>query len=171
MSDAQHKTAKKPKRRSFWEPESEKLVAWLNDQSDLGTSLELIIVDALHKYGEGDVIKSYLRQREEAFYQNEPQSTPKQPVREPIQQVETSVEQAVEESPTVVEEVVADSEPEIPIDIEEPELESDYDEDDEPFDIDEIVSRSDDESPSEEKEPEYDPLSIMFQDSGSTFNK
>lgn len=54
----------KRKRRSFWEPESETIVNWLNQQTDLGTSLQLIIVDAIKKYGNGDVIKAYLAQRE-----------------------------------------------------------------------------------------------------------
>ena len=51
------------KRRSFWEPDNEVIKKWLKDQTDLGTSLELIIVDAIRKYGEGDVIRAYLSKR------------------------------------------------------------------------------------------------------------
>ena len=54
----------KRKRRSFWEPESEALKAWLDAQNDLGVSLQLIIVDAMQTYGAGDVIKAHLSQRE-----------------------------------------------------------------------------------------------------------
>lgn len=54
----------KRKRRSFWEPESETLKAWLDAQNDLGVSLQLIIVDAMQTYGGGDVIKAHLSQRE-----------------------------------------------------------------------------------------------------------
>lgn len=58
------KKQNRPKRRSFYEPESKKLIDWLNAQHDLGTSLQLIIVDAIQKYGDGDVIKAYLKTRE-----------------------------------------------------------------------------------------------------------
>lgn len=57
-------TDKKRKRRTFWEPESPNVVAWLNAQGDLGMSLQLIIVEAMNKYGTDDVIQSHLRQLE-----------------------------------------------------------------------------------------------------------
>lgn len=71
MSEPVHSSQQQPsqsdakrKRRSFWEPESETLKAWLDAQNDLGVSLQLIIVDAMQTYGAGDVIKAHLSQRE-----------------------------------------------------------------------------------------------------------
>lgn len=91
---------KQRKRRSFWEPDSPALIKWLDEQNELGTSLQLIIVDAIHKYGEGDVIKAHLSQREQQYYSNEAAApvTPKTPVSTPpvapVQQAEpTYVEQ------------------------------------------------------------------------------
>lgn len=77
-------TNKKRKRRSFWEPESETLIKWLDQQSDLGTSLQLIIVDAIRKYGDGDAVKSYLRQRESDFKPEEHETV--RQVEQPIQE-------------------------------------------------------------------------------------
>lgn len=98
---------KQRKRRSFWEPDSPALIKWLDEQNELGTSLQLIIVDAIHKYGEGDVIKAHLSQREQQYYANEAAApmTPKTatavsttPVA-PVQQVEpTYVEQPTVEN-------------------------------------------------------------------------
>ncbi|OMF76745.1 hypothetical protein [Paenibacillus glucanolyticus] len=53
----------KRKRISFWESESKEIRDWCKAQSNLGTSLELIIADAIKVYGEGDVIKAFLNQR------------------------------------------------------------------------------------------------------------
>lgn len=53
----------KPKRISFWESENEVIRQWCKDQTNLGTSLDLIIADAIKVYGKGDVIKAYLNQR------------------------------------------------------------------------------------------------------------
>lgn len=60
------KTSKKStrKRRSFFEPESKVLADWLAEQNDLGVSLQLIIVDAIRNYGDGDVIQAFLTARE-----------------------------------------------------------------------------------------------------------
>ncbi|MGC6586200.1 hypothetical protein ACPV3A_14680 [Paenibacillus sp. Dod16] len=53
----------KRKRISFWESESKEIRDWCKAQANLGTSLDLIIQDALQTYGEGDVIKAHLNQR------------------------------------------------------------------------------------------------------------
>ncbi|MBD7970284.1 hypothetical protein [Paenibacillus gallinarum] len=55
--------SEKPKRISFWESENEVIRQWCKDQTNLGTSLDLIIADAIKVYGKGDVIKAYLNQR------------------------------------------------------------------------------------------------------------
>lgn len=54
---------KKRKRRSFWEPESKPIIEWMNNQSDLGKSLQLVIVDAIKQYGKGDAVDAYLQRR------------------------------------------------------------------------------------------------------------
>jgi len=64
----------KRKRRSFWEPDSPSVKAWLDAQTELGTSLQLIIVDAIRKYGQGDVIKAHLNQREDIVISGEQRS-------------------------------------------------------------------------------------------------
>jgi len=51
----------KRKRRSFYVPESPKMRAWLDNQKDLGLSLQVLIRDALERYGEGDVAEGYIR--------------------------------------------------------------------------------------------------------------
>lgn len=55
--------SEKRKRISFWESESEEIKEWCKAQTNLGTSLDLIIADAIQVYGKGDVIKAYLNQR------------------------------------------------------------------------------------------------------------
>lgn len=93
----------KRKRRSFWEPESETIVNWLNQQTDLGTSLQLIIVDAIEKYGDGDVIKAYLTQRESGLGQ----------IPRPVQVTETRPTQERYEKPEVKRKSIRESRPEI----------------------------------------------------------
>lgn len=63
MAKRQTKKASR-KRRSFFEPESKVLSEWLAQQNDLGVSLQLIIVDAIRNYGDGDVIQAFLTARE-----------------------------------------------------------------------------------------------------------
>jgi len=50
-------------RRTFYEPDQQYIVDWLDSQHNLGTSLQLIITDAIHRYGEGDVIEQYIARR------------------------------------------------------------------------------------------------------------
>lgn len=104
----------KRKRRSFWEPESETIVNWLNQQTDLGTSLQLIIVDAIEKYGNGDVIKAYLTRRESGLGQilRPAQVTETSPIQERYE--EPRVEQRTEQ-PDVRREPVRESRPEVPV--------------------------------------------------------
>lgn len=53
------------KRRSFWEPESDRANEWLDAQYDISVSLQLIITDAINKYGTGDAMRAHLRTLEE----------------------------------------------------------------------------------------------------------
>lgn len=56
----------KRKRRSFYTPDSKAVAAWIDAQSDLGMSLQIVAVDAMARYGKGDVVKAYLKHRENA---------------------------------------------------------------------------------------------------------
>lgn len=58
-------SSKKRKRRSFWEPESKRVVDWLNAQDNVSTSLQLIITDAIRRYGDGDAITNHIMGMEE----------------------------------------------------------------------------------------------------------
>lgn len=53
----------KKKRRSFYEPDSEAIRAWLDNQKDFGRTLQLLAVDAMEKYGNGDAIEGMLHLR------------------------------------------------------------------------------------------------------------
>ncbi|WP_078598408.1 hypothetical protein [Evansella clarkii] len=181
-------SGKKRKRRSFWEPDSEKLISWLDEQSDLGTSLQLIIVDAIHKYGEGDVIKAHLNQRENAYYTGEPESPVRKPVQKSAPTIEQEQEPASTPAPQIKEEAIKPpaSEPEDHQDVskgperetepkleQEPELEPELDEeshDEMGFDIDDMMAGNAD-TDTEKKESDYDPLTIMMGDIGSTLSK
>lgn len=183
MSDAKNNTDKKRKRRSFWEPDSEKVVAWLDAQTDLGTSLQLVLVDAIRKYGEGDAIKAHLNQRENAAFDWEVQQVEAvpRPVRHtPVKEVQETVviTAPIHEIPTVPE-----PEPELPSN-----LNQDLDQTDEPeereqpkipepddFDVTsaiaDAVSEKDDVQYDDEDDDEaFDPIAIMMKDSGSKLN-
>ncbi|MGX1195712.1 hypothetical protein [Metabacillus sp. SLBN-84] len=161
---------KKRKRRSFWEPESKKLNDWLDAQSDLGTSLQLIIVDAIHKYGEGDVIKAHLSQRETFYDTHEPAPAPT-PVRKaapiitPVDQAQAAPSINKEQKPLALQEEALDVEDEVLLDSDEPSGEE------LPLDLSDLMQQEDDVLPDEDAEPEYDPVSIMMNDIGSTFSK
>jgi hypothetical protein len=173
------KTKKDRNRRSFWEPDSKKVVEWINNQKDLGTSLQLIIVDAMYKYGDGDVIKAHLNQREQYPGQEIP-TTGKTATSRPgafdVRPTDTDERGTESEEPVLS----SFSEPEGAEDSErdtEPDMELDSDsgtrlenekEDDLPFDINDMTSEDDS---GQDQEPEYDPVSIMMQDIGSTYNK
>lgn len=99
-------TDKKRKRRTFWEPESPNVVAWLNAQGDLGMSLQLIIVEAMNKYGTDDVIQSHLRQLESGGQARptmrpveEAVATTDTPVTPPVPQQAEPVRQAAPQPP------------------------------------------------------------------------
>ncbi|PAF27400.1 hypothetical protein CHH61_03515 [Shouchella clausii] len=179
MSGTGNTAGGKRKRRTFWEPESERLVAWLDAQADLGTSLQLIIVDAIKKYGEGDVIKAHLKQREYFFYEEAPHQP--RSVR-----TESSVQDDVGDEDNQESTLSFDSEPKVdqsPIrdlghepeaeNEAEPELESDVQIDtdsDKPVgnNANSIAESSDKEQ--KEEEAKYDPIAILMRDSGSTLN-
>lgn len=69
-------------RRTFYEPDQQYIVDWLDSQHNLGTSLQLIITDAIHRYGEGDVIEQYIARRNVAEeFERFPDANP--PLRQP----------------------------------------------------------------------------------------
>ncbi|MGX1266792.1 hypothetical protein RKD55_004736 [Rossellomorea marisflavi] len=164
------------KRRSFWEPDSKKVVDWINSQTDLGTSLQLIIVDAMHKYGDGDVIKAHLNQREQYPGQEIPMTgntATSRPESLDVPSMDMDDRGAESEEPVLssfsepegAEGSDRDAESEIELD--SGSVETNENDDDAPFDIDTLTREED----PKEKEAEYDPLSIMMQDIGSTYNK
>lgn len=182
MSEAHEE--KKRKRRSFWEPESEKVIEWLDAQTDLGTSLQLIIVDAIRQYGKGDVIKAHLTQRERMYQDATMQPLAERPSRPngqailpepsvPATETDDRIEsnEAPEPVPPTVSAPEAAEEPEgddqdMELDF-EPELTPESESDDKPsFDIQDM--RPDAEA---KQESDYDPIAIMMNDIGSTYNK
>lgn len=183
MSEA-HETEKKRKRRSFWEPESEKVIEWLDAQTDLGTSLQLIIVDAIRQYGKGDVIKAHLTQRESLYQDAAMQPLVERPLRPNVQAIQPEPSEPVIEDddpiepadtqdpvgPTVsLPEATEDSgndDQDMELDF-EPELKPENESDDEPpFDIQNMMPDAE-----EKQEADYDPIAIMMNDIGSTYNK
>lgn len=169
--DSKRKTRK---RRSFWEPESKELVAWLNSQADLGKSLQLIIVDAIHQYGRGDAVDAYLQRRIDGDFKSErpvehsdvpmagqslhgpvspgvlPLDVPD--IDDPPNELEPSVELALD----------SESAPDV-------ELDDDLDIADE-----ETVESKPEDKPAKvepAQEEEYDPLETMFADIDSGFDK
>lgn len=188
MSDTTNNTDKKRKRRSFWEPDSEKVVAWLDAQTDLGTTLQLVAVDAIRKYGEGDAIKAHLTQREHAAFdwevqqgEPEPIRTP-QPVQKPVQEMVLITTPKQEIPP------VSEPAPELPFLNQNQDLDDDLDQTDESeeqeqpkmpepddFDVASAIagaaSEKDDVQYDDEDDDEaFDPIAIMMKDSGSKLN-
>ncbi|MCC2252726.1 hypothetical protein JUJ52_22655 [Virgibacillus sp. AGTR] len=155
---------KKRKRRSFWEPDSKKIVSWLDSQTDLGTSLQLIIVDAIRKYGEGDVIKSHLNQRETLYNETELQTTPTKPVRKEVLKDAGDYDKNTPKE--LEQEVEFESEPEDVQLIVQHESNSDDE-----MSSDNVNTTAETTGEDKEDEPEYDPIAVMFQDTGSMFNK
>lgn len=101
----------KRKRRTFWEPDSPAVKRWLDAQSELGVSLQLIITDAIHRYGDGDVIKAHLLEREQ------PGAVQAAPQREvvSVQPEPIAVQQpAADQEPSAERLVVQPVEPELP---------------------------------------------------------
>jgi len=171
-----HETEKKRKRRSFWEPESDKVIDWLDAQTDLGTSLQLIIVDAIQQYGKGDVIKAHLTQRER-MYQDEPQPLAERPSRPNVQVFppepsEPDTTEAAEPvlPPVLAPEAAGESEnddQDMELDF-EPEWTPKNESDEEPpFDIQDMIPNAE----AKGEESDYDPIAIMMGDTGSTLNK
>lgn len=165
------------KRRSFFEPASPVLVKWLAEQNDLGVSLQLIIVDAIRNYGEGDVIQAFLKAREtvpgEVPITSSITAAKASPVAQaPVRQV-APVEQTIKLEPSnkepketpIVEPkpepkpeprvVAPEPEKQAPVEVKAPEPEAQQDEFDEEIKTEETEDR--------------DPLDIMFEDIGSTF--
>lgn len=178
-----HENEKKRKRRSFWEPESEQVITWLDAQTDLGTSLQLIIVDAIRTYGKGDVIKAHLAQRERFDQESAPQPLDKRPPR-PMEQPKP-LSGTTSDKPTSAEPVLPSfSGIEDDREDDEQDMELDSTTDPEPkheqldessFDIEGLRSEAEDEDQdedaTEDEDPGYDPIAIMMSDIGSTYNK
>lgn len=158
MAKTSTKRKQTRKRRSFFEPESKVLAKWLADQNDLGVSLQLIIVDAIRNYGEGDAIQSFLKARETL------------PGEVPVTKSTVATE-AVKEVP-VLAEALPKSAPKVdakPKTAPKPEPE---------LSVEELPVGPEPKAPVIEKPaanaktetPEYDPVNIMFQDIGSSMN-
>lgn len=164
---AKKSTKRKPtrKRRSFFEPESKVLAEWLADQNDLGVSLQLIIVDAIRNYGEGDVIQAFLKARETL-----PGEVP----------VTTASSEAVKQVSLFAEaklkaEAKGKSKPKAQAVVEpEPRPDAELPVDDLPVEPKiETPAKPEPAKPepkASEPKAEYDPLDIMFQDIGSSMN-
>lgn len=56
-------TSGKKKRRTFYEPELEEVVSWMDAQGNLGQSLSVVISEAILKYGAGDIVEAFLHER------------------------------------------------------------------------------------------------------------
>lgn len=172
VKDTKRKTRK---RRSFWEPESKDLVAWLNNQADLGKSLQLIIVDAMQQYGRGDAVDAYLQRRLDSDFKEpqiatKPALTEGQDLHGPVgpgrltldgQPVEPTVLDVVDDAA-----VESESEPEPEVDLVD--------------DLDVVESEPVKEPAKEsvktetkppQSEDDYDPLEVMFGDIDSGLNK
>lgn len=59
------------KRRTFREPDSKSVIEWLDNQQDLGISIHLIVSDAIRKYGNGDVVTTFIERRDETLDESE----------------------------------------------------------------------------------------------------
>lgn len=157
--------SKKRKRRSFWEPDSPQLNAWLDAQTDLGTSLQLIIVDAIQKYGEGDVIKSYLTRREVAFRDGE--APEKQDDNQATYTIEGTGSEVGLKTPKKEVKKAPAKEEALSLDLADDDNET-------PFDVGAAIGRAVDEKDANEKagnEEDYDPIAIMMGDIGSKLDK
>lgn len=180
------KRTKKRKRRSFWEPEQKAVVDWMNAQSDLGTSLQLIIVDAIRTYGSGDAVRAFLAHRDVngtgigpvgfAPRNAEPVTSVEQETVDTVEVEEATIVKATPRKttlqnrqlpkPTVVEldvddELELEDAPEVRpkrVAAKQPEPE------DELIDAEMALHE-------EEDEEEYDPIAIMMNDIGSQINR
>lgn len=150
------KATKKPtrKRRSFFEPESRVLAEWLAQQNDLGVSLQLIIVDAIRNYGEGDVIQAFLTARESVT--GEPQVTSSLPTPKAAEQAPEPVKAAPKaQTPSIkAEAVVPEDADELPPEPVQPKGAP-------------VAVKPE---PQPESSAEGDPLGIMFGDIESNYN-
>lgn len=166
VKDTKRKTRK---RRSFWEPESKDLVVWLNNQADLGKSLQLIIVDAMQQYGRGDAVDAYLQRRLDSDFK-EPQIPTKpaaldgQDLHGPVDPGRLTLDGQPVEPP------VLDLVDDVPV---EPEVDLEDD-----LDVVESVPKQEPakesvktETKSPQSEDDYDPLEVMFGDIDSGLNK
>lgn len=183
MSKASKKTRK---RRTFWEPESKELQAWLKEQDNLGLSLQLLIVDAMHKYGEGDVIRSLIAQKAlDINFDNAPNISQNQEVKRPTRKQATAFVETVLEQDDLELDSELDSEPEIqeqeqpksfkiPVKQHEHQAEPKQDVVTEQKVIvktepEKESAVEDNDNDKDEEEP-YDPIQILLNDAGSSLN-
>lgn len=97
-------TQKSRKRRTFWEPDSKSIVDWLDNQQNLGTSLQVIVIDAIRKYGNGDVVTTFFERREETLDESEVNVSVKKPKpkKEVVSEPKVELERDVEPDPTPI---------------------------------------------------------------------
>lgn len=167
---AQKTTRKKPtrKRRSFFEPESKVLAKWLADQNDLGVSLQLIIVDAIRNYGEGDVIQAFLTARERV--PGEPQVTSSLPVPTAVLQP-SAPDKAARKTSSMKDKVAGETS--ITPDAPEDELSAEVTVQPEAPKPEPAKAKAAPakQAPAPEPADDSDPLAIMFGDIGSSLNQ
>lgn len=139
------------KRRSFFEPESKTVVNWMDSQHNLGVSLQLIIVDAIHKYGKGDALEVHLSQRDETVEGNITVHA-KNPnvILDRIINNDNHLEPTIKEEPQEEEVTV---EKEVKVKKEKP--------------VKQKVKSDDKKEVPIEEEDEYNPLDVMFGDANS----
>lgn len=103
------KQARVRKRRTFWQPDSPLVQEWLDNQNDLGVSLQLIITEAIQKHGVSDVIASHIEQ----MISTEVHDAPVTPQRQPVVRPEIAVKPPIITQPEqLVAEVIPAVEPE-----------------------------------------------------------
>lgn len=87
----------KRKRRSFWEPRSQPVIDWLDNQTDVSRSIQLAIIDTIAKYGTGDAVEGLINaqsgvtpqavtRQASAPVEQQAQAQPVQPTHAPPQQ-------------------------------------------------------------------------------------
>lgn len=149
------------KRRSFFEPDSPVLTEWLAQQNDLGVSLQLIIVDAIRNYGEGDVIQAFLTARESVT--GEPQVRSSLPKPNAVLHPPVVAKAAPKApAPSIEEDAPSETAPEPQVD----ELPVER----KPEPVKAKAAPVAQETAPQAASDDGDPLAIMFADVGSTYN-
>lgn len=173
--------SKHRKRRTFWEPDSKKAKEWLDSQNNISVSIQFIILDAINRYGCGDVIQAFLEHQAGLDDIVAPIQTEKQVEKptttEEIVQTVRPVKQVIEPSAKKVEpkeqKVTPTPEPKREQATRSvPERKKDKpktirEKIDETLDV-EIQVMQEEEARRRKNEQEYDPVQIMLNDVGAT---